>query len=90
MKTVKMYSISDLKRSTVQIKLKMTNESKGPRTKMLLVYVGATDSSNQPKIKYCLHMVLSMFAVLFSHGFVHVFSVRIVLAILTSLIATTT
>ena len=25
----------------------MTNESKGPRTKMLLVYVGATDSSNQ-------------------------------------------
>ena len=37
--------------------LKMTNESKGPRTKMLLVYVGATDSSDQPKIKnkvYCL------------------------------------
>ena len=30
----------------------VTNESKGPRTKMLLVYVGATDSSNQPKIKY--------------------------------------
>ena len=28
----------------------LTNESKGPRTKMLLVYVGATDSSNQPKI----------------------------------------
>ena len=49
MKTVKMYSISDLKRSTVQIKLKMTNESKGPRTKMLLVYVGATDSSNYSK-----------------------------------------
>ena len=39
---------------------------------------------------HCFHMVLSMFAVLFSHGFVHVFSVRIVLAILTSLIATTT
>ena len=33
-------------------KLKMTNESKGPRTKMLLVYVGATDSSDQQKIKY--------------------------------------
>ena len=45
MKTVKMYSISDLKRSTVQIKLKMTSESKGPRTKMLLVYVGATDEN---------------------------------------------
>ena len=30
----------------------LTNESKGPRTKMLLVYVGATDSSDQPKIKY--------------------------------------
>ena len=30
----------------------MTNKSKGPRTKMLLVYVGATDSSNQPKIKF--------------------------------------
>ena len=27
----------------------MANESKGPRTKMLLVYVGATDSSDQPK-----------------------------------------
>ena len=52
MKTVKMYSISELKRSTVQIKLKMTNESKGPRTKMLLVYAGATDRSDQPKIKY--------------------------------------
>ena len=34
------------------ILVKMTNESKGPRTKMLLVYVGATDSSDQPKIKY--------------------------------------
>ncbi len=34
-----------------QIKLKVTTESKGPRTKMLLVYVGAGDSSNQPKIK---------------------------------------
>ena len=30
----------------------MTTESKGPRTKMLLVYVEATDSSDQPKIKY--------------------------------------
>ena len=29
---------------------KMTTESKGPRTKMLLVHVGARDSSNQPKI----------------------------------------
>ena len=29
---------------------KMTTESKGPRTKMLLVHVGAGDSSNQPKI----------------------------------------
>ena len=73
------------------IKLVMTNESKGPRTKMLLVYVGATDSSNFHAVHFhCFHMVLSMFAVLFSHGFVHVFSVRIVLAILTSLIATTT
>ena len=32
--------------------IKRTNERKGPRTKMLLVYVGATDSSHQPKIKY--------------------------------------
>ena len=39
---------------------------------------------------HCFHMVLSMFAVLLSYGFVHVFSVRIVLAILTSLLATTT
>ena len=29
--------------------LSMTTESKGPRTKMLLVYVGAIDSSDQPK-----------------------------------------
>ena len=36
----------------VGLNKKMTNESKGPRTKMLLVYVGATDSSDQPKIKY--------------------------------------
>ena len=47
-----MYSISDLKRSMVQIKLKMTTESNGPRTKLLPVYVGAGDSPNQPKIKY--------------------------------------
>ena len=39
-------------RSERLILVKMTNESKGPRTKMLLVYVGATDSSDQPKIKY--------------------------------------
>ena len=39
-------------RDEPRIKFEMTNESKGPRTKMLLVYVGATDSSNQPKIKY--------------------------------------
>ena len=52
-------------------------------------------NANSFQIRYavhfhCFHMVLSMLAVLFSHGFVHVFSVRIVLAILTSLIATTT
>ena len=78
MKTVKMYSISDLKRSTVQIKLKMTNESKGPRTKMLLVYVGATDSSNQIRYAvhfHCFHMVLSMFAVFFFHMALSMFSV---------------
>ena len=34
------------------VTITMTNESKVPRTKMLLVYVGATDSCNQPKIKY--------------------------------------
>ena len=32
--------------------LKGTTKSKGPRTKMLLVYVGAGDSSDQPKIKF--------------------------------------
>ena len=30
---------------------KKTTKSKGPKTKMLLVYVGAGDSSNQPNIK---------------------------------------
>ena len=59
----------------------MATESKGPRTKMLLVYVGATDSRSF-LIRYavhfhCFHMFLSMFAVLFSHGSVHVFSVRL-------------
>ena len=44
----------------------MTNESKGPQTKMLLVYVGATDSSDQPKIKYKDNKL---------QGFVHVCSV---------------
>ena len=33
------------------VKLKVTTESKGPRTDMLLVYAGDGDSSNQPKIK---------------------------------------
>ena len=31
--------------------LNVKTESKGPRTIMLLVYVGAGDSSNQPKIE---------------------------------------
>ena len=102
----------------------MTSESKGPRTKMLLVYLGAIDSSelsvaptytssifvrgpllsvvifsfiwtvdlfrsNMLYIFTRFHMALSMSAVLFSHGFVHVFSVRIVLSILTFLIVAT-
>ncbi len=41
----------NLLRLNAGIKFIVTIESKGPRTKMLLVYVGAGDSSNQPKIK---------------------------------------
>ena len=41
----------DHTRQTKDIKSKVKTERNGPRTKMLLVYVGASDSSNQPKIE---------------------------------------
>ena len=47
-----MYWLNRLQKCETRSITYATKESKGPRTKMLLVYVGATDSSDQPKIKY--------------------------------------